>query len=257
MSKAASAAAAAAASAAAAAAAAAREAADEQSKLPPREIDFSTFSDEALHAYVTNFKLAPHFPPRSLLTSAIQSSAIPQTSPTPSDDEDEGASDAEDDDGDDEGVDNDEGDGEGQPPRKRRRRQMRRSESDRNASLISTDHILPTGPTNRRRAAAVAAAAAVTASSLTGAANGGDTEQADAAANGPELEELDPEEAAQLEQLADVHAARTYLSRAVSKHFANLPVPKEGEVVVGFLYRARVRDKVLKIADYTPPPHLA
>ncbi|KAE8227033.1 hypothetical protein CF319_g437 [Tilletia indica] len=271
MSKAASSAAAAAAAAAVAAAAAAREAQEDLARQPQREIDFSTFSDEALHAYVTHYKLAPHFPPRSLLTSAIQSSGIPPPASTPSDngaedEEDEEAGETSDAEGAGaEGEQEEQGEGEeGQPPRKKRRRLrsgVGESDVDKNGSLISTAHIIPNGGTNtRKRAAAVAAAAGITASSLSGAVGSSSTSGGYTAASGAGAEnaedEIDPEEAAALEQLADVHAARAYLSRAVSRHFASLPAPKEGEVVVGFLYRAKIRDKVLKIADYTPPAHL-
>ncbi|KAK0554369.1 hypothetical protein OC846_000683 [Tilletia horrida] len=272
MSKAASAAAAAAA-AAAASAAAAREAAEEQARLPPREIDFSTFSDEALHAYVTHYKLTPHYPPRALFTSAVQCSSVPRVAATPSDEDDDsaerGSDQDDDDDGEENGDDEDEDQIEGRPPRKRRRKrhnQSRRETSasapeNTNSSLISTAHILPNGGPSRKRAAAVAAAAAVTASSLTGSSAAGVGDN-----NGPApnmlgeqdrygtvpLEEPDPEDAAALEQLADGTAARAYLSQAVRRHFDSLPAPKEGEVVVGFLYRAKIRDKVLKIADYAP-----
>ncbi|PWN50138.1 hypothetical protein IE53DRAFT_379999 [Violaceomyces palustris] len=39
----------------------------------------------------------------------------------------------------------------------------------------------------------------------------------------------------------DAAAAKNHLSAVASKHFASLPAPKEGEVVVGFLYRCKVK----------------
>lgn len=41
------------------------------------------------------------------------------------------------------------------------------------------------------------------------------------------------------EHFADADAAGNYLGAVAGRHFAQLPPPKEGEVVVGFLYRCR------------------
>lgn len=40
----------------------------------------------------------------------------------------------------------------------------------------------------------------------------------------------------------DEEDAKTYLANIAQKHFAAQPPPKEGEVVVGFLYRCRTKE---------------
>ncbi|UZJ53265.1 hypothetical protein CBS101457_002585 [Exobasidium rhododendri] len=47
----------------------------------------------------------------------------------------------------------------------------------------------------------------------------------------------------------DNQEADDYLANVASRHFANQPPPKEGEVVVQFLYRCKVGDKCLKVAN--------
>ncbi|SNX83551.1 uncharacterized protein MEPE_02258 [Melanopsichium pennsylvanicum] len=42
----------------------------------------------------------------------------------------------------------------------------------------------------------------------------------------------------------DADAATNYLSTVASHHFANQPAPKEGEVVVGFLYKCRAKGEL-------------
>lgn len=42
----------------------------------------------------------------------------------------------------------------------------------------------------------------------------------------------------------DADAATHYLSQVASQHFASQPAPKEGEVVVGFLYKCRAKGEL-------------
>ncbi|KDN39464.1 hypothetical protein K437DRAFT_296104 [Tilletiaria anomala UBC 951] len=50
------------------------------------------------------------------------------------------------------------------------------------------------------------------------------------------------------ESFFDGDAATKYLAAVAGRHFQSLPQPKEGEIVVGFLYKCRTKDKILKIA---------
>ncbi|CAO1622311.1 unnamed protein product [Sympodiomycopsis kandeliae] len=47
----------------------------------------------------------------------------------------------------------------------------------------------------------------------------------------------------------DDEDAKSYLAKVAREHFDAQSAPKEGEVVVGFLYRCRTKDKCLKIAE--------
>lgn len=47
----------------------------------------------------------------------------------------------------------------------------------------------------------------------------------------------------------DVHEADNYLATVASKHFAAQPPPKEGEVVVQFLYRCRTGGECGRLSD--------
>ena len=42
----------------------------------------------------------------------------------------------------------------------------------------------------------------------------------------------------------DADAATNYLSQVATQHFASQPAPKEGEVVVGFLYKCRAKGEL-------------
>lgn len=42
----------------------------------------------------------------------------------------------------------------------------------------------------------------------------------------------------------DADAATNYLSQVAAQHFASQPAPKEGEVVVGFLYKCRAKGEL-------------
>ena len=48
-------------------------------------------------------------------------------------------------------------------------------------------------------------------------------------------------------QLVDKEAAHERLAQVATDHFAATPAPKESDIIVGFLYRCRAGDSVLKI----------
>lgn len=50
---------------------------------------------------------------------------------------------------------------------------------------------------------------------------------------------------------SDMDHANHYLGNVASKHFQNQPAPKEGEAVVGFLYRCATKGEFQKISSHT------
>ncbi|CEH16550.1 hypothetical protein CBOM_06489 [Ceraceosorus bombacis] len=68
------------------------------------------------------------------------------------------------------------------------------------------------------------------------------------AGNGTVANDEDAEDIEAPAHFADSDAAATHLGAVAGRHFHSLPAPKEGEVVVNFLYRCRVGDKTLRVA---------
>lgn len=58
--------------------------------------------------------------------------------------------------------------------------------------------------------------------------------------NGAATAEEDAEEIEAPAHFADADAAVTHLGAVAARHFQSLPAPKEGEVVVNFLYRCKI-----------------
>lgn len=67
--------------------------------------------------------------------------------------------------------------------------------------------------------------------------------------NNMDVNGKNPEDLPAPSHFFDVQEADEYLAQVAGKHFAAQPQPKEGEVVVQFLYRCRAGDKCLKIAS--------
>ncbi|KAJ1035043.1 hypothetical protein NDA18_000645 [Ustilago nuda] len=72
-----------------------------------------------------------------------------------------------------------------------------------------------------------------------------------AAALGANASKANQDEIACPPHFFDADAATNYLSHVATQHFASQPAPKEGEVVVGFLYKCRAKGELNKpLAHY-------
>lgn len=65
-----------------------------------------------------------------------------------------------------------------------------------------------------------------------------------AAASGTNAAKVNEDELPCPPHFFDADAATHYLSQVASQHFASQPPPKEGEVVVGFLYKCRAKGEL-------------
>ena len=71
-----------------------------------------------------------------------------------------------------------------------------------------------------------------------------DTSAAESAAAAAAAAKGNEDEPACPPHFFDADAATNYLSQVATQHFASQPPPKEGEVVVGFLYKCRAKGEL-------------
>ncbi|PWN27456.1 hypothetical protein BDZ90DRAFT_232426 [Jaminaea rosea] len=210
--------------------------ADKDKANPPPTVDLSTLPTSALTSYVEYYSLAPNYPPARPARAR---------SSTPSDFYDE-EDEAEDDDAaaGEEGADDETGQGEGAEDQRTEEEILAEASGKRRAALASA---AATSTSYSGKASDRFRARSPPATTTPGGPSAGKKRSHADAEDGEDVPREREGEPCP-DDFFDEEDAKSYLAGLAQKHFAAQQAPKEGEVVVGFLYRCRTKDKCLKIA---------
>lgn len=198
-------------------------------------IDFNTFPTSALTSYIEHYNLAPAYPPPPAPRASSHSSSSGSEDEEDDEEEEDGEAGA---------------DGEGADGRTEEEILAEASGKRRAALASAAATSTSYGPrserfrarsppatttnTNGNGASGSRKRTAAQAHNAHGEKTGTDGEAGGA---GEEDEECP-------DRFFDDEDAKSYLSAIAQKHFAGQPQPKEGEVVVGFLYRCRTKGEL-------------
>ncbi|CAO1636696.1 unnamed protein product [Parajaminaea phylloscopi] len=190
-------------------------------------VDFNSLPTSALASYIDYYSLAPNFPPPPAPRAYSRS---PSESPEREEDDQVGGA----------GGDGQNAEGaEGQDTRTEedllaeasgKRRAALASAAATSTSYSKENKFKARSPPATTSAAASSSQTASKKRTAAEMASGSN------AANGDPTGEPCPSE------FFDEDDAKTYLANIAQKHFASQPPPKEGEIVVGFLYRCRTKE---------------